>query len=306
MNTGKGDSMQIEFNDALPLVFNFPNYKIPSWDLKYNLIWYLDPDFAAPVGAKIWVWKIKSTETYAGDKDMGRITPKLAKRLDIIFLSYHEANAEENWQRLLKMQPTAKRVDGVVGILEAHKAAARIATTDMFYVVDADAHVLDEFEFNYIPNIFDRDCVFVFQSQNPINRLSYGHGGVKIFPREILLDAYTDRPDVTTSISNKFKVIEEVSNVGTFNTSAFNTWRTAFRECAKIAAGSIDNADYKENQLRLQIWKTTGHGKLYGDSAIAGAKDGEIFGTANKDNVERLNLINDHEWLRKVFDARNK
>jgi len=297
--------MQIEFNDELPLVFDFPNYKIPNWDLKYDHIWYLDPDFAAPRDAKIWVWRIKAADTYAGDKDMGRITPNLPKQLDIVFISYNEENAEENWQRLLKMQPTAQRVDGVLGILEAHKAAARTATTDMFYVVDADAYILDDFKFDYVPNIFDRDCVFVFQSQNPINRLSYGHGGVKIFPRETLLTAQTDRPDVTTSITDKFKEIEEVSNVGLFNTTPFNTWRTAFRECAKIAAGSINNANYKENQLRLQIWKTNGHGKLYGDNAISGARDGEIFGSANKDNSERLNLINDRVWLRKVFDARN-
>jgi len=298
--------MQIEFNDSLPLVFNFPNYKIPSWELKYDLIWYLDPDFATPAGTKIWVWRVKSTEQYAGDKDMGRITPNLSKQLDIVFLSYNEDNAEDNWRRLLDLQPTAKRVDGVDGLLAAHKQAARIATTDMFYVVDADAYILDDFKFNYIPSIFDRDCVFVFHSQNPINRLSYGHGGVKIFPKETLLTAHTDKPDVTTSIANKFKVIEEISNIGLFNTNPFNTWRTAFRECAKLAADNIDNNDYKDNQLRLHIWKTTGHSKLYGDNAIAGAIDGEIFGIANKDNHERLGLINDHVWLKKVFDVRNK
>ena len=298
--------MQIEFNDSLPLVFDFPNYKIPSWELKYDLIWYLDPDFATPVGTKIWVWRVKSTEQCVGDKDMGRISPNLSKQLDIVFLSYNEDNAENNWRRLLDFQPTAKRVDGVEGLLAAHQQAARIATTDMFYVVDADAYILDDFKFDYIPSIFDRDCVFVFHSQNPINRLIYGHGGVKIFPKETLLTAHTDKPDVTTSIANKFKVIEEISNIGLFNTSAFNTWRTAFRECAKIATNSIDNNDYKDNQLRLHIWKTTGHDKLYGDNAIAGAKDGEIFGMANGNNFERLNLINDRVWLKKVFDARSK
>jgi hypothetical protein len=298
--------MLIEFNDSLPLVFDFPNYKVPEWDQKYDLIWYLDPDFATPKGAKIWVWKIKASDEFEGDKDMGRISPNINKKLDIVFLSYHEENAEVHWRRLLSMQPHAKRVDGVDGILAAHKEAARVATTDMFYVVDADAYVLDSFKFDFIPSIFDRDCTFVFNSQNSVNRLSYGHGGVKIFPREALLSTYTDKPDVTTSVTTKLKVIDQVSNIGVFNTSPFNAWRTGFRECAKLSSGTINDDDYYTAQARLQTWKTTGHGKVYGDDAIQGAKDGEKFGLANQDNPERLKMINDTLWLRKVFNARSK
>ena len=60
--------------------------------------------------------------------------------LDVIMLAYGEVNADEHFKRIQKLAPHAKRVDNVVGILEAHQAAAKLATTDNFYVVDADAY----------------------------------------------------------------------------------------------------------------------------------------------------------------------
>ena len=246
--------MKIELNDDLPLVFDFPNYAIPEWDRIYDHIWYLDAAFNAQ--DKIWVWRINATDTCQGTKDMGYISPNLSKILDVIFISYHETNAEQNWQRLLTKAPDAKRVDGVTGILEAHQAAAAMATTDMFYVVDGDAFLLDDFAFNFVPNIFDRDCVHVYHSVNPINKLSYGYGGVKIFPTKALLNSTTANTDITTSVSTKLKVIDQTSNITAFNTDAFSAWRSGFRECAKLAAGIIDNSNADDNRKRLKLWQT--------------------------------------------------
>ena len=44
--------------------------------------------------------------------------------LDVIFLSYNEPFADANFEHLLQFAPHAKRVSGVKGILNAHKAAA--------------------------------------------------------------------------------------------------------------------------------------------------------------------------------------
>ena len=285
--------MKIEFNDSLPLIFNFPNYAIPSWDAVYDHTWYLDPEFYQG-NEKIWVWRILSPESKQGDKDMGYVSPIYGKELDVIFLSYHESNAEKNWQRLLTKAPNAKRVDGVKGILEAHQAAAELSSTDMFYVVDGDAYVLDDFEFNYVPDIFDRDAVYVYQSINPINRLVYGYGGIKILPKHQTTITRTANTDITTSISDKFIIIEKMSNITAFNTDAFNTWRSAFRECAKLAAGNIAQSDRHENRRRLSKWQTTGHQEPYGVDAMDGANHGSKYGEK---------LINDKDWLRKVYDT---
>ena len=294
--------MKIEFNDSLPLIFNFPNYAIPSWDAVYDHTWYLDPEFYQG-NEKIWVWRILSPESKQGDKDMGYVSPIYGKELDVIFLSYHESNAEKNWQRLLTKAPNAKRVDGVKGILEAHQAAAELSSTDMFYVVDGDAYVLDDFEFNYVPDIFDRDAVYVYQSINPINRLVYGYGGIKILPKHQTTITRTANTDITTSISDKFIIIEKMSNITAFNTDAFNTWRSAFRECAKLAAGNIAQSDRHENRRRLSKWQTTGHQEPYGVDAMDGANHGSKYGEKFANDLEKMALINDKDWLRKVYDT---
>ena len=43
---------------------------------------------------------------------------------DVVFISYQEPNAEENWQALKQRVPVAKRVHGVKGIHNAHVKAA--------------------------------------------------------------------------------------------------------------------------------------------------------------------------------------
>ena len=45
---------------------------------------------------------------------------------------------------LLKACPTAKRVHGIKGIHQAHIEAAKVAKTNMFWVVDADARILPQ------------------------------------------------------------------------------------------------------------------------------------------------------------------
>ena len=67
---------------------------------------------------------------------------------DIVFISYKELNADENWEVLKSRFPTAKRIHGVKGIHQAHIAAAKKCFTKMFWIVDADAIIMDDFDFN--------------------------------------------------------------------------------------------------------------------------------------------------------------
>src|SRR6056300_1168593 len=99
---------------------------------------------------------------------------------DIVFISYKEPNAEENWKALKERFPCAQRVDGIKGIHLAHVHAARKSLTKMFWVVDGDAKVISDFDFRYTVEEYDTDTVHVFQSMNPINGLVYGYGGVKL------------------------------------------------------------------------------------------------------------------------------
>jgi hypothetical protein len=222
---------------------------------------------------------------------------------DIVFISYNESNADKNWTLLKSRFPSAKRVDGVKGIHQAHIKAAKKCFTKMFWVVDADAELLDEFAFDYEVDEYNLETVHVWRSQNPVNDLVYGYGGVKLLPTRLTKKMDTSKPDMTTSISSNFNSINVISNITAFNTDSFNAWKSGFRESAKLASRIIDRQQDKETAYRLDIWCNKGTNKPFGIDCIAGAKAGRIFGEQNKNNPEELAKINDFEWLLEKFHA---
>ena len=64
---------------------------------------------------------------------------------DIVYLSYDEPNAEQNYADLCKKIPWAKRVHGVEGSDAAHKACAKISETDRFVTIDGDNRIREHF-----------------------------------------------------------------------------------------------------------------------------------------------------------------
>jgi len=230
--------------------------------------------------------------------------------LDVIFLSYNEPFADANFEHLLQFAPHAKRVSGVKGILNAHKAAAEKAMTTYFYVVDADAVIVDDFEFNYTPTKFEMyhnvpatECITCWSSKNPINGLVYGYGGVKLFPKHKLLSVTEWQVDLATSTGMPFRPIKRISNITAFNYDAVTAWRSAFRECAKLASGQMHGND--ESKYRLDIWTTQGADKPNGKFAIAGALAGREFGLACGNDLNKLQQINDFDWLNKKYYESN-
>tara|TARA_B100002019_G_scaffold212634_1_gene185390 strand:- start:13002 stop:16028 length:3027 start_codon:yes stop_codon:yes gene_type:complete len=215
---------------------------------------------------------------------------------DIVMISYAEPNADENYQRLLKRYPRAKRIHGVKGIHNAHVAAANICETEMFWIIDGDAELKDDFNFDYVTT--QTDTVHVWRSENPVNDLVYGYGGIKLFPTQMARDMDTTTKDMTTSLSTKFKKMDQISVVTRFNTGPFETWKSGFRECAKLSSKVIDRQKEDETNERLKTWTTVGHDRPFGEYAVAGATAGMEFGLSSRDN---LGLINDFAWLRKRF-----
>jgi len=227
---------------------------------------------------------------------------------DIFFISYNEVNADINYEKLVSKYPAAKRIHGVKGIHQAHLAAAKASSTEFFWVVDADAEIVENFVFHYqIPHYDNhaKSCVYVWFSKNPVNGLEYGYGGVKLLPKNLTIDMNTNSVDMTTSISDNFKVIKQVSNITKFNVDPVSTWRSAFRECAKLASRVIDRNYDDENDERLYIWCNLGKDQLFGDYAISGAKAGKKYGEENIQDHEALNKINDYAWLEQQFKESN-
>jgi hypothetical protein len=286
----------------------FPNFDFlfepPVWDSKYIHIWNNDSTVRLYHSDHV-----KSNPARYTDKEMfeGRAELKVIQGkiytypiFDIVFLSYDEPFADEHYEKLSARFPRAKRVHGVQGILAAHLEASRKTKTDMFYVVDADAEIVPSFNFDYQPHSLDRLSVHVWYSKNPVNGLEYGYGGVKLFPKQLLI-GYKDTPvDFTTSVSKSLKVIPEISNITKFNTDPFSAWRSGFRECAKLASKIIHNQDNTDTEKRLDVWCSVGENAEFGDFAMMGAREGRDFGLKYADKPE-LGLINDFAWLEKKF-----
>jgi|SRR6056300_1462121 len=220
---------------------------------------------------------------------------------DIVFISYGEPNADNNWERLKSQFPMAKRVKDVEGIHQAHITAAKKCFTKMFWVVDGDAELL-EFNFYYEVSEWDLETVHVWRSINPVNNLEYGYGGVKLLPRTLTLNMDTTVPDMTTSISDKFKAVDQISNLTVFNTDPWNAWKSGFRECCKLASKTIKGQVDEETEKRLDIWCTVGEDAEFGKYAIHGAQVGRHFGEAHKDDKDMLYKINDFKWLEEQFN----
>ena len=292
--------------------FDLNEYKVSVWDKEYIHVFkngnYFDGVYIFPKNAqfsnKEWTYRYfmnkKEIDVVAGEP----------RKLDIVFISYNEPFADENFQRLkLKLNnQTLYRVNGVKGIHNAHKEAAKLAQTDKFWVVDADAEVLNDFKFEVeqIPYysqqayIEFRETVQVWKSKNPVNGLEYGNGGVKLLPTRLTLEMSEDSTDMTTSISKKFKPMDEISNITKFNTDPFNSWKSAFRECVKLSSKVISGQVDDETQYRLRVWCE----ETDDPYALDGAIQGKEYGDKHKDNTDALRKINDFEWLKEQFDAR--
>lgn len=223
---------------------------------------------------------------------------------DIVFISYNEANAEENWELLKRKMPHAMRLHGIKGLHAAHATAAAMVSTDMFYVVDGDAEVLDNFTFDYNVTEDKKQCVHVFRAKNPVNDLVYGYGAVKLLPTKDVLSIVdnTPMPDVTTSINRRYEIVHKISNITRFNTNEFNTWRSAFRECAKLGSKIIPEQVDAETEHRLNVWCNVGSNRPFGDWSIWGAKAGKNFGMTYKNDAARMMIINNIDAMKLLFE----
>lgn len=283
------------------------NYKVSKWDDSYVHVFkngnFYDGVCIFPKSSRIlqreWDYRF-----FTNKKEIDQIVSE-PKKYDIIFISYNESFADQNYKSLLDKvkDNTVRSINGIKGIHNAHIEAAKLSSTDMFYVVDADAVLMKDFNFDYHIPYYDfnaKNSVYVWRSKNPVNGLEYGYGGVKLLPKQLTIDMDLSKPDMTTSISKQFRPMPTVSNITAFNSDPFNSWKSAFRECCKLASRIIDRQNDTETQERLRIWcnETTDV------DALAGAIAGREYGVKNKTNLEALKRINDFEWLKEQFDAR--
>ena len=215
------------------------------------------------------------------------------KDIDIIYLSYDEPNADENYADLLTKAPWAKRVHGVEGSDAAHKACAELSETERFITVDGDNKIYADFleqEIDFAQHPYMQNAVLSWCGYNVVNGLMYGNGGLKCWPKDIVLNMKTHEASESKDIAAQVEFCWNLDYIQMNscyskvynNDSPKQAWRAGFREGVKM---SLDRGNkfnsmtfreevYWQNLHRLMIWQMVGADISNGLWAIYGARQG--------------------------------
>jgi hypothetical protein len=225
-----------------------------------------------------------------------------SKPLDIVFFSNGETGADENYEHLLfltaGMGNRVVRVDGVQGRVASQHAAANISDTPWYFLVNAKLRVNKKFDFSWQPDRLQIPKHYIFLATNPVNGLEYGHQAIVANNKTLTLN--TDVRGLDYTMDSEHEVISINSGIGMYNTSHWDTWRTAFREVIKLC-----NSNTEENKQRLDAWLNKAEGN-FAEYSLHGAKDAMEYYTIVNGDFEQLKLSYDWPWLRTRFDIKYK
>lgn len=241
------------------------------------------------------------------------------KEVPVVFLSYDEPNADENFEKLKNTHPDSKfvhRVHGVKGLDAAHKACAAHAVNSRFFTVDADCAV-DPAIWNQTLEIpaSEEHCTFSWSSRNIVNGLVYGNGGIKLWYSPYVLNMRTheaadpDDNDNNVDFCWDFENYKQMNNTyGTVmnNATPFQAFRAGFREGVKmgldqghkVAVEDFNHKMYPGNYARWLIWQTVGRDVENGAWAIYGARLGAY--NLYIENFDH-SLISDYDWFKSYW-----
>jgi hypothetical protein len=236
---------------------------------------------------------------------------------DIVYISYDEPNADENYEDLLTKCPWAKRSHGVWGSDAAHKAAADLSETERFITIDADNIVNEDF-FNIeldMDKVGDNH-VISFAAKNKINGLVYGNGGIKMWPVDVVQKMRTHEAapanDKRAQVDFCWNIhYVQMNNWYSWvhnNGSPLQAWRAGFREGVKMGLENGDVVDpdklkqiHHENYRRLLVWMTVGEDATNGLWAMYGARLGAYMTNITRKDWDWKN-VRDFDWLTNYFN----
>jgi len=219
----------------------------------------------------------------------------LSKPMDIVFLSNGETGAEENWEHLQKITKNLPnrvvRVDGVDGRVKAYHASAEASETPWAFTVFAKLKVSPKFDFNWQPDRMQRQKHYIFEAKNPVTGLVYGHQAMIAYNKELTLSNYGYGLDFT--LDDDHASISLLSGIAKYNTDAFSTWRTAFREVIKLLCD-----DTEISKTRLDTWLNIADpDQPFFQESIKGAICGEEYFEEVDGDFEKLRLSYEWKWL---------
>ena len=191
---------------------------------------------------------------------------------DIVFIDNSETKAEEHYEKLLEctkhLPNKVHRSSGVTGREKAYKAAAALSRTEYFFAVFAKCDVHNTFKFDFQPDHLQQQKHYIFEALNEVNNLQYGHQAIILYNKNLIMNQ--NNPGLDYTLSDEHTSIPILSCTARYNTSEYETWRTAFRETIKLQHANMNNKNI-ETEYRLHKWKNEGNG-LYGEYSTKGAQ----------------------------------
>jgi len=237
---------------------------------------------------------------------------------DIVYISFDEPNADNNYADLIDKCPWAKRSHGVFGSDAAHKAAANLAETDRFITIDAD-NIVDPDFFNVeidMSRIRDMD-VISWAGKNEVNGLVYGNGGIKCWPKTVVMNMRTHeaapsndaRAQVDFCWNIHYVQMNNVYCQVMNNGSPLQAWRAGFREGVKMGLSDGDvispedlHKIHDKNFKRLLTWMSVGEDVVNGLWAVYGARLGCHMTNVTREDWDWKN-VRDFRWLTNFFET---
>jgi hypothetical protein len=233
-----------------------------------------------------------------------RVDTVPSKPQDIVFISYDEPQADENWNILCARFPRARRVHGVEGMENALKAAAHASITPWFYATFAKTRLHEDWDFSFVPDRWQAPKHYIFNALNTSNGLCYGHMGIILYHKQTVLDSRSWEQiggmDFTMSFATES--IPLTSVYGEFATGPYHAWRTAFREVSKLCQWQVDKPSI-ETDYRINVWRTHATGPC-AEWVLLGAQDGAEFFANNSNNNEELKKAFRWEWLKDFYQSK--
>ena len=234
--------------------------------------------------------------------------------LDFVFISYREPNADENYADLLNMVPWAKRVHGVKGFDNAHKAAAERAETDFFISIDGDNRIDPAFLLQTLDwTKTNPVAVHRWRARNIVNGLIYGNGGIVGWPRNTCLNMRTHENAVEEQAKIDFcwtvphENLHNVYSTTHINHTPEQAFIAGWREGVKMSLNNGQKVDPslfmqtipQPNLRNLVTWMSVGADVENGRWAMLGARCGCYMATI--DSNYDVTLVRDLEFMSDKF-----
>lgn len=215
--------------------------------------------------------------------------------LDVVFISNGEHGSEHHWKLLQDNIGRSntnhlRRIDGVKGRVAAYHAAARASDSDWFFAVFAKLQINDDFDWSWQPDRLQAAKHYIFHAYNPVNHLVYGHQGMIVYNRRLVLENTGQGLDFT--LDQMHEVVPICAGTAYYDNDPWTCWRTAFREALKLRHSLPD----VENEFRLDVWTKIGEG-VNGHWSCRGAQDAVQYYENVKGEFSELKKSYEWDWL---------